>query len=86
MPKYLFQATYTSEGIKGLEKDKASGRKAALSRSRGVSGRKTRSLLPVFWQAGLASACGPARQRQRVGLLACGVRVGSPSGDDYASR
>ena len=33
MPKYLFQATYTSEGIKGLEKDKASGRKAALSKA-----------------------------------------------------
>jgi len=30
MPKYLFQATYTAEGIKGLEKDKAAGRKAAL--------------------------------------------------------
>ena len=31
MPKYLFQATYAADGIKGLEKDKASGRKAALS-------------------------------------------------------
>jgi uncharacterized protein with GYD domain len=30
MPKYLFQATYTADGIKGLEKDKASGRAAAL--------------------------------------------------------
>ena len=30
MPKYLFQASYAAEGIKGLEKDKASGRKAAL--------------------------------------------------------
>jgi len=33
MPKYLFKATYTAEGIKGLEKDKASGRKAALSKA-----------------------------------------------------
>ena len=31
MPKYLFQATYTADGIKGLEKDKATGRKAALT-------------------------------------------------------
>jgi uncharacterized protein with GYD domain len=30
MPKYLIPATYTSEGLKGLAKDKASGRKAAV--------------------------------------------------------
>jgi len=30
MPKYLIQATYTSEGLEGLERDKASGRKAAV--------------------------------------------------------
>jgi uncharacterized protein with GYD domain len=31
MPKYLVQASYTSEGLKGLAKDKASGRKAAVT-------------------------------------------------------
>jgi len=30
MPKYLLQATYTSEGLLGLMKDKAAGRKVAL--------------------------------------------------------
>jgi len=25
MPKYLIQASYTAEGLKGLQKDKASG-------------------------------------------------------------
>jgi uncharacterized protein with GYD domain len=30
MPKYLIQASYTPEGLKGLAKDKASGRKAAI--------------------------------------------------------
>jgi len=30
MPKYLIQAAYTAEGLKGLAKDKASGRKAAV--------------------------------------------------------
>ncbi|MGA2717204.1 MAG: GYD domain-containing protein [Bryobacteraceae bacterium] len=30
MPKYLIQGHYTPEGLKGLAKDKASGRKAAL--------------------------------------------------------
>ena len=38
MPKYLFQATYTADGIKGLEKDKATGREAALKKRRGGSG------------------------------------------------
>jgi uncharacterized protein with GYD domain len=33
MAKFLFQASYAAEGIKGLEKDKASGRKAALSKA-----------------------------------------------------
>ncbi len=31
MPKYLVYASYTAEGLKGLTKDKASGRKAAVS-------------------------------------------------------
>jgi uncharacterized protein with GYD domain len=30
MPKYLIQGSYTPEGLKGLAKDKASGRKAAV--------------------------------------------------------
>jgi len=30
MPKYLIQASYTTEGVKGLLKDKGSGRRAAV--------------------------------------------------------
>ena|SRR5215469_12996922 len=30
MPKYLIQASYTAEGLKGLQKDKASGRRSAV--------------------------------------------------------
>lgn len=30
MPKYMIQGRYTSEGLKGLAKDKAAGRKAAV--------------------------------------------------------
>ena|SRR5690242_21331601 len=30
MPKYLIQARYTPEGLRGLAKDKASGRRAAV--------------------------------------------------------
>ena len=32
MPKYLVQASYTAEGLKGLQKDKASGRKEAVTK------------------------------------------------------
>jgi uncharacterized protein with GYD domain len=30
MPKYLIEGTYTAEGLRGLHKDKASGRKQAV--------------------------------------------------------
>jgi uncharacterized protein with GYD domain len=31
MAKYLIQASYTAEGLKGLQKDKASGRRTAVA-------------------------------------------------------
>jgi uncharacterized protein with GYD domain len=31
MPKYLISASYTAEGLKGLQKDKASGRRRAIN-------------------------------------------------------
>jgi uncharacterized protein with GYD domain len=31
MPKYLIQAAYTAEGLRGLQKDTASGRREAVS-------------------------------------------------------
>jgi uncharacterized protein with GYD domain len=33
MPKFLIEASYTAEGLKGLQKDKASGRLAALTQA-----------------------------------------------------
>jgi len=30
MPKYLIEASYTAEGLKGLQRDKASGRRDAV--------------------------------------------------------
>jgi uncharacterized protein with GYD domain len=48
MPKYLFQATYTSDGVKGLEKDKASGRKAALSKAVESLGGKLEAFYLAF--------------------------------------
>jgi uncharacterized protein with GYD domain len=32
VPKYLIQGSYTAEGLKGLAKDKASGRRASVTR------------------------------------------------------
>ena len=31
MPKYMISASYTAEGLKGLQKDKASGRRRAVT-------------------------------------------------------
>jgi uncharacterized protein with GYD domain len=50
MPKYLFQATYSAEGIKGLEKDTAVGRKAALSKAVESLGGKLEALYWAFGQ------------------------------------
>lgn len=33
MPKFLIEASYTAEGLKGLLKEKASGRQAALNQA-----------------------------------------------------
>ena len=48
MSKYLFQATYTADGIKGLEKDKAQGRKAALTKAVEALGGKLEAFYFAF--------------------------------------
>ena len=48
MPKYLVQATYTAEGRKGLFKDKASGRKAAVATAMKAIGGKLESFYFTF--------------------------------------
>jgi uncharacterized protein with GYD domain len=48
MPHYLIQATYTHEGLQGLMKDKASGRKAALSKALGSLGAKVEAMYYCF--------------------------------------
>ena len=40
MPKYLVEASYTAEGLKGLQRDKASGRREAIKKAvEGLSGK-----------------------------------------------
>jgi uncharacterized protein with GYD domain len=33
MPKFLVEASYTAEGLKGLQRDKATGRRAAVAKA-----------------------------------------------------
>jgi uncharacterized protein with GYD domain len=40
MPKFLVKATYTAEGLKGLQKDKASGREKAVAAACAAVGGK----------------------------------------------
>ena len=48
MPKYLVQASYTAEGIQGLVKDKASGRKAAVQSAVKAVGGKVDAFYYAF--------------------------------------
>jgi len=48
MPKYLIQASYTAEGLKGLMKDKASGRKAAVEKALASLGGKVEGFYYSF--------------------------------------
>lgn len=49
MPKYLVQATYTAEGLKNLQKDRAEGRTAAIKAAiQSVGGR----LESIYWSLG----------------------------------
>ena len=44
MSKYLIQASYTADGLRGLQKDKASGRKTAVSAAAEGLGGKLEAL------------------------------------------
>lgn len=48
MPKYLLQASYTAEGAKGLIKDTASGRRAAVKAGVKAAGGKLESMYYCF--------------------------------------
>jgi uncharacterized protein with GYD domain len=44
MSKYLIQASYTAEGLRGLQKDKASGRREAVASALEALGGKLESM------------------------------------------
>ena len=51
MPKYLLQASYTTEGIQGLMKDSASGRRADVQRAVQALGGKVEAFYYAFGAA-----------------------------------
>ena len=48
MAKYLLQATYSAEGIKGVVKDTATGRKAAVQKALAGVGAKVEAMYYAF--------------------------------------
>jgi uncharacterized protein with GYD domain len=48
MAKYLINASYTAEGFKGVMKDKASGRKAAIEKALSSVGAKLDAIYYAF--------------------------------------
>ena len=51
MPKYLLQATYTSEGLKGLAKEGGSKRRAAVQKATEQLGGKLEAFYYAFGEA-----------------------------------
>jgi uncharacterized protein with GYD domain len=57
MPKYLIEATYTAEGLRGLTKDKASGRRKAIEKGLTAIGGKLESIHFAFGDADVILIC-----------------------------
>jgi len=57
MAKYLIEASYTAEGLRGLAKDKASGRKAAIEAALAGLGGKLESIYFAFGAADVYVMC-----------------------------
>ena len=57
MAKYLIEASYTAEGVRGLVKDKASGRQAAVKQALAAVGGKLDSFYYAFGDADAFIVC-----------------------------
>ncbi len=74
MAKYLIQASYTAEGFKGLAKDTASGRKAAITKlAEGLGGKAE----CVYYAFGVDDAVVILDLPDNVTAAAVGITVGS---------
>jgi uncharacterized protein with GYD domain len=57
MPKYLIEATYTAEGLRGLTKDKAAGRRKAVEKGLTAVGGKLESMYFAFGETDVVMIC-----------------------------
>ena len=57
MAKYLVEASYTAEGLKGLIKDKASGRKAAVMQALAALGGKLEAIYFTLGECDVLVLC-----------------------------
>ncbi|MGH9671553.1 MAG: GYD domain-containing protein [Bryobacteraceae bacterium] len=57
MPKYMIEASYSAEGLKGLAKDKASGRRAAVEKALAGVGGKLDSMYFAFGDRDVVAIC-----------------------------
>jgi uncharacterized protein with GYD domain len=57
MAKFLVEASYTAEGLRGLAKDKASGRKAAVEKMLAALGGKLEGMYYAFGDADVYLLC-----------------------------
>ena len=57
MAKFLIQASYTAEGLRGLAKDKASGRKQAVGAALSALGGKLETIYFAFGAADVYLIC-----------------------------
>ena len=74
MPKYLIQGRYTPEGLKGLAKDKASGRKAAVQAAiKSLKGK----LESLYFTLGADDVVLIVEAPDNIAVAALSVNVGS---------
>ena len=74
MAKFLIQVSYTAEGLKGLVKDKASGRLAAVKKAAASVGGK---LDVLYWALGEDDAIGIVDMLDAEAAAALGIGISS---------
>ncbi len=74
MAKFLVQVSYTAEGLKGLIKDKASGRAAAVKKTVGSVGGKLDAL---YWTLGEHAAIAIVDLPDAEAAAALGIGISS---------
>lgn len=57
MPKFLIEGSYTSEGLRGLAKDKASGRQSVLNEALASLGGKLEAIYYALGEADVYVLC-----------------------------